>query len=247
MYYVVLRRYYVDVPKCSKLAKKVQKIHEITFQIKICVERVICQDIAVFFSKVKKYPNIFWNFSNLGEASKGPVEQWWKNFIKTLIFLLLKPTVQCLVKLHFLQKYFFRKKQRKKWFHEFFALFCELSSTLVVVILLKRQESVCMCCWISKRCLIALSIPEADLCFSSLYVLLVVLLALLPFRMLTRSTPQWTLIGQSGVEADWGSYKVIELTFWPLGRPGSTFGKEIAMKTVMLEHDGLCPGPKKSA
>ena len=65
--------------QCDKLKvlepEKVQKIHEITFQIKICVERVICQDIAVVFSKVKKYT-----------------------------------TLQCLVKLHFLQKYFFRKK-----------------------------------------------------------------------------------------------------------------------------------------
>ena len=68
---------------------------------------------------------------------------------------------------------------------------------------------------------------------------------LLPFRMLTRSTPQRTLIGQSGVEAHRHTHEVIE-SLRPLGRPSSTLGKEVTMKTVVLQHHGLCPRPKVS-
>ena len=42
-----------------------------------------------------------------------------------------------------------------------------------------------------------------------------------PFRMITRPTPQWALIGQSAVKADLGSYEVVT-TPRPLRRPGST-------------------------
>ena len=82
MYYLVLRRYYV--PKCSKISKKSAKNSGNHSSKKICEERVICQDIAVVFSNVKKYP-----------------------------------TLQCLVKLHFLQKYFLGKSDFTNFLHFF--------------------------------------------------------------------------------------------------------------------------------
>ena len=166
MYYLVLRRYYI--PKCSKISKKSAKNSGNHSSKKIYEERVICQDIAVFFSKVKKKIfQHFLKFFELRRSFKGPSWAVMEKFHKNIDFFAFEAnsTMSCQITLF--AKIFFQEKAKEKVISRIFCTFLRIIEHFGSSNTIEKQESVCMCCWISKRCLIALSIPEADLCFSS--------------------------------------------------------------------------------